>query len=201
MTAGPPAGPAASVPSAPEHIDPSNVWAVEVSADQDRWTLILPANTFRLRETLEYEKKLGASVDQGWTAPAPPDYVKVTADRPGRRRKRSVLKTRLEDGSDLLVATVGAGAFGKQVSSISFAPAKRWQFPLAKLRTTAGVLNIAAVLLGAFSAAITAFLTITGQTAAPGQAPSHINLFWGVLAACCAFAAPALALIGSVFFS
>ena len=70
-------------------------------------------------------------------------------------------------GSDLTFAAVARAAFGADVT-ISFTASGVLRFRLAQLRTPAALLKIAAVGLGAASAAITAILVIIKP--APSQA-------------------------------
>jgi hypothetical protein len=185
----------------PEPAGSPTEWKVCVSDDQDRWTLSLPASTLQaryLREYLAKHQQQPSSLDD---LPQLPKYVKVTATRGAKRKKRSVLKTKLMPGGGEQFATIAAAAFGRDVTSISFAPSSQWRFRLARLSTPANRLNIAAVILGAGSAVITAMFTIVIGAPPPGQGPSDAVLAWGVTAAVAAFAAPLLALASNIWFS
>jgi hypothetical protein len=126
----------------------------------------------------------------------------VTATRRGKRRKkRSVLKTKLTAGGGGPSATIATAAFGPGVTSISLAPSGKWRFRFAQLNTPANRLNIAAVILGIASAVITAIFTIVIGAPPPGQGPSGAVLALGVIAAVSALLAPLLALASNIWFS
>lgn len=175
-------------------------WEVRTDNNQDRWILRLPANTLNARCQQQYRDTYGQLPDY-WIPYQPPDYVKVTATQASKKRKkRSVLKTELIPGGGERFATIATAAFGRNVAIISIAPSGEWRFKLARLNTTASRLNIAAVILGAASAVITAIFTIVIGAPPPGQGLSAGVLAWGAIAAACAFFAPWLALASSMWF-
>lgn len=202
MTTGQPQQSTASDAPAPAAVDSPTNWVAEASDQKDRWALKLPGNVLKDRYAEEYRAKHGKlPTIPGWTVPEPPTYVRVTATRRSAKPKSSVLKTHVTPGSELKFANVARAAFGKDVTRISFTAANVWQFRLAKLRTPAALLKIAAVVLGAASAAITAILIIIEPAPQPGHTLSGADLAWGVAAACLAFIAPFLALASSSLFS
>lgn len=199
MTTGQPPQPDAPVPAA---VDSPTDWVVETPDLRDRWTLKLPGNALKDRYAKEYRAKHGKlPTIPGWTVPTLPSYVRVTATRKSAKPKSSVLKTHVMPGSDLTFATVARAAFGADVTRISFTASGVLRFRLAQLRTPAALLKIAAVGLGAASAAITAILVIIEPAPQPGHTLSGADLIWGVVAVCLAFIAPFLALASSSLFS
>ncbi|HEX6453192.1 MAG TPA: hypothetical protein VF060_27495 [Trebonia sp.] len=116
----------------------------------------------------------------------------MTATLASGKFSHSVLKTEVAGGSDRTYATLAPEAFGEGIASIKFTAATQRQFRLTQLNTPASRLKLAAVVLGAISAAVTATLPMTTGTA-------QLALRW--LAAFLAVAAPVLAWTGSSWFS